>query len=255
MLNTIFSIAVKLVPEKYKPSTGMLQMRLNGLIHYRGNKVTCPCCGESYREFMPFGVEPLYNVLCPNCFSLERHRLLWLYFKNKTNIFNDRLKVLHVAPEEVFQKQFKAMANLDYTSIDLNSPIADLSMDITRLEFQDNIFDVIICNHVLEHIVDDKKAMTELLRVLKPGGWAVLQVPINGKLMNTYEDFSITSPEEKEKAFGQDDHVRVYGLDYVSRLESAGFKVKKDAYIEELGPELIKKYALDKWEYIYLCTK
>jgi SAM-dependent methyltransferase len=223
---------------------------------YAGDRKVCPCCGGKFREFLTYGVDPRPEVMCPRCSSLERHRLLWLYLQNKTNFFRDSLKVLHIAPEQWFQKKFKALPNLDYLSSDLEAEWAMEKMDLTDIHYPEASFDVILCNHVLEHIPDDAKAMRELYRVLKPGGWAILQVPLDPKRATTYEDFSITSPQEREKAFGQFDHVRVYGQDYGDRLAAAGFNVKRDRYVQEdLSEAERQTYALRAEEDIYFCSK
>lgn len=222
---------------------------------YIGKQVTCPCCNGSFRKFLLYGVKARENALCPKCESLERHRLLWLYLKNKTNFFTDKLRVLHFAPEYIFQKTFKPMPNLDYISADLLSPLAMVKMDITNISYEDNFFDVILCCHVLEHIIDDHRALTELFRVLKPSGWAILQVPIDLNRDKTFEDANIVTPKERERIFGQKDHVRIYGRDYKQRLEKAGFTVKVDTYVRELTDDMIKKYGLKKDEVIYFCTK
>jgi predicted SAM-dependent methyltransferase len=198
---------------------------------------------------------PRRNAMCPRCRSLERHRLLWLYLKNKTNLFTSNLKVLHVAPEPAFQKILKSMPNLDYISADLNSPYAMLNMDVTDILFGGSLFDVILCSHVLEHIEDDQKAIREFHRVLKPGGWAILQVPVASKLEETLEDTKVKTPEERELAFGLKEHVRIYGLDYKDRLEIAGFTVDVDQYVKSLSPEIVRAFSLDKDENIYFCTK
>jgi SAM-dependent methyltransferase len=215
----------------------------------------CPCCNGNFDEFLPFGVKQRPNARCPNCGSLERHRLLWLYFQNRTNLFSENLKVLHIAPEDIFQNAFKAMPNLDYISGDIKSSRAMVKMDITNIPYEANSFDVILCVHVLEHILDDRKAMRELFRVLKPNGWSILQVPIDLKRDKTFEDPSITMPEDRTRFFGQHDHVRVYGRDYRDRLEESGFLVTVDGYARDLGTDLIKKYSLKQHHEIYFCRK
>lgn len=147
------------------------------------------------------------------------------------------------------------MKNLAYTTADLESPIADVKMDIRQMPFEDNTFDALICNHVLEHIDKELQATKEIYRVLKPGGWAILQVPLDISLEETYEDLEITNPKEREKLFGQYDHVRLYGKDYPSRLELSGLKVYPDKLVEELDPELAERYRLDKTELVYYCEK
>lgn len=204
---------------------------------YIGNKVECPVCGGHFRKFLPYGYgEAADNRMCPKCLSLERHRLLWLYLKEKTGFFTDNLKVLHFAPEQPYLKRFRALKNLDYTTADLDSPIADLHLDVTKIDLPDNQYDVVICNHVLEHVDDVNKAFSEIKRILKPGGWAVLLVPINPNV-DTWEDPTITDPEERRLNFGQYDHVRQFGRDYAQVLEKAGFTVDADRLYYELTDE------------------
>lgn len=222
----------------------------------RGSKYTDPIDGRSFRKFLPYGYEQQReNVLSPSTLSLERHRLLWLYLKNKTGLFSEKIKLLHFAPEQAFYKRFKKMKNLEYTTTDLNSPLADVKADICNLPFKDNSFNFILCNHVLEHIPDDTKAMQELYRVLAPGGTAILQIPQDLSRAYTFEDNSITSRKERAKIFGQYDHVRVYGRDYFDKLRSFGFKVQEVAYTNSLDLSEIDKYRLAKGEIIPVCTK
>lgn len=211
---------------------------------YWGNKVECPICGGHFRKFLPYGYgEAMDNRLCPKCLSLERHRLLWLYLKEKTGFFTDNLKVLHFAPEQPFLKCFRALKNLDYTTADIDSPIADLNLDVTEMNIPDNQYDVLICNHVLEHVDNVDKAFSEIKRVLKPGGWAILMVPINPDV-DTFEDPSVTDPEERKRLFGQYDHVRQFGRDYADVLSKAGFKVTADRLYYELPDEKREKMHL-----------
>lgn len=222
----------------------------------RGNKYTDPIEGKSYRKFLPYGYENVReNVLAPGTLSLERHRLFWLYLKNETTFFSEKHKVLHFAPEQAFLKRFRKLKNIDYTTTDLNSPIADVKADICNLPFEDNTFDFIICNHVLEHIPNDTKAMQELYRVLAPNGTAIVQVPYEKNREITFEDDSITDPKERAKIFGQYDHVRVYGMDYFKKLASVGFKVEAVDYTATLSEEEIEKYRLPKGELIPVCKK
>ena len=256
----LMSLLRKIMPQRYRARVRYIL----GTIFYFGLRFKCPCCGGHFRKFLLYeyperherlGVEPYSNAACPRCSSVERHRLLELYLKNETNFFTDNLKVLHIAPEPFFQQKFKTLPNLDYLSADISSPLAMTQMDITDILLPDSQFDCIICYHVLEHIPDDGKAISELFRVLKLGGWAILQSPIDFNRDKTFEDPSVTSPQEQERVFGQKGHVRIYGSDYKDRLEKAGFVVKVDNYVQQLGDALIRKYALRKREDIYICSK
>lgn len=222
----------------------------------KGNKFTDPIDGKSFSYFLPYGYEKIrYNVLSPSTLSLERHRLMWLFLKDKTDFFTTPKKVLHIAPEQCFIKLFKKQQNLDYLTADLNSPIADIKADILDLPFDDNSFDVVICNHVLEHITEDQKAMSELYRVMKKGGFGIFQVPQDLNLLKSYEDFSITNPKERAIHFGQYDHVRIYGQDYFNRLEKVGFKVYQINLSAELPLKLINQYRLTQNEILPYCQK
>jgi len=170
------------------------------------------------------------NTACPWCFSSDRERLILVYLRDHTKMFDaaHKAKVLHVAPEKHLSNILLKLSHLEYACVDRMDPGYTYAghvqyMDILHIEFPDNHFDYVICNHVLEHIVDDKLAMNELCRVLKPGGIALLQVPVSPVLTKTIEDFSVTDPKEKERLFGQYDHVRIYAKDYKDRLASAGF--------------------------------
>ncbi len=222
----------------------------------KGNTFTDPIDGKSFKSFLPYGYgEQRNNVLSPSTLSLERHRLLWLYLKNETDFFSTSKKVLHFAPEQAFYKRFRNLKNLDYTTTDLESPLADVKADICNLPFNDNEFDIILCNHVLEHIPDDIKAMQELYRVLKPGGMGIFQIPQDLSRDVTFEDNTITDKKERAKIFGQYDHVRVYGRDYFDKLRSIGFKVDEVDYTSTLSEEEITKYCLAKGEIIPVVYK
>lgn len=212
---------------------------------FKGDKFQDPIDGKYYRKFLPYGYgNPRENALSPGTLSLERHRQMWLYLQNETDFFIKNYKVLHIAPEQEFLRKFKKMKNLDYISADLFSPIVDVKADILDLPFADESFDIVFCNHVLEHIENDAKAMSELYRVLRPGGWGILQVPMKNSLEKTYEDFSIKDPKERQKHFGQYDHVRWYGMDYFDRLKKAGFEADINFYSQKFSDEEIKKYGL-----------
>lgn len=224
----------------------------------KGTTFTDPIDGRSFKMFLPYGYgNQRNNVLSPSTLSLERHRLLWLYLINETDFFTspEKKKVLHFAPEQAFYKLFRNQKNIDYTTTDLFSPLADVKADICNLPFKDNSYDIIFCNHVLEHIPDDTKAMQELFRVLKPGGMGIFQIPQELSREFTFSDDSITNQKERAAIFGQYDHVRIYGRDYFDKLRSIGFKVIEEDYTNKISPELVEKYCLAKGEIIPVCFK
>ena len=225
-------------------------------LYFRGNKFYDPINNKSYRKFLPYGyINQRSNALSPGTLSLERHRLLWLYLKNETNFFNSKIKILHIAPEQAFFKFLKSLNNKNYITFDLNSPLADVKGDICKMPFDDNFFDLILCNHVLEHIDDDKKAMQELFRVLNKNGTAILQVPIDLEKKETFEDVNIKTKQERMEKFGQYDHVRIYGRDYFKKLKKVGFHVEQNKYASNFSKIEIKKYSIVENEIIPICKK
>jgi SAM-dependent methyltransferase len=226
---------------------------------YRGDRVTCPCCGRTARKFMPTVLPVGPNrpgARCPHCGARDRQRHLWLYLERKTNLFTDPLRVLHFAPERIFENRLRAQPNLDYVSTDLERARADVKADITDLPFPDDAFDVILCSHVLEHVPDDAQAMRELHRVLRPGGWAVVLVPIDFSREETFEDPAVVDPPDRERLFGQADHVRVYGRDLKARLQAAGFTVRVEDFRGELGEAEARRYGLrPRNPDLHLCLK
>ena len=250
----IFKVILNTVP---RPLLIKLSYVIRPFIAFylKGNNYTDPIDNKSFRKFLPYGYEiQRQNVLSPSTLSLERHRLLWLYLTNETNFFTSKKKVLHMAPEQCFLSRFKKL-NHEYITADLDSPIADVKADIVNLPFNDNSFDVIFCNHVLEHIQDDTKAMKELFRVMKKGGMGVFQVPQDLNRDVTFEDNSITDPKERAKIFGQYDHVRVYGRDYFDKLRSVGFKVEEVNYSQKISSELSSRYRLMEGELLPVVFK
>ena len=225
---------------------------------YKGNNVTCPVCEKSFSKFLSYGSEVAHreNVLCPYDLTLERHRLMWLYLRDHSNFLTaPHLKVLHIAPEQCFHGRFKKQKNIDYLTADIESPIADMHFDLHEIPLEDNQFDVVFCNHVMEHVQDAKRCMAELYRVMKPGGWAIMQVPQDFSRETTYEDWSITSPEDREKHFWQKDHVRLFGKDYPQWLESVGFRVVSFDKEKVLGADQVERYRLQKEEVLYIIHK
>lgn len=255
-MKQIISWFLRHVPRKYLQLFSHWVLKVLA-VFYRGKQVQCPVCDHGFRKFLPYGrLAARSNALCPNCLALERHRLIWLYLREKTDFFSAEKKLLHIAPELCFIDRFEALPNIDYITGDIESPLAKVKMDIHEIPFDDNQFDVCFCNHVMEHVDDDIKAMSEIHRVLKPGGWAILQIPLFHPLPEkTHEDPSITDPRERERIFGQDDHVRLYGKDYVDRLRQGGFDAKEDWYVKEMPAEEAKRYALPTDEPIFFCQK
>ena len=253
-MKKIISLVIRYVPRKYLQLFSHLAARLLS-VFYMGNKVECPVCGSHYKQFLPYGRIGRSNALCPNCLALERHRLMWLYLQEKTDFFTSELKLLHVAPEYCFINRFEALKNLDYITADIESPLAKVKMDIHHIPFEEAVFDVTFCNHVMEHVTDDLRAMQELHRILKPGGWAIIQSPLDPRHETTLEDPTITSPQDRLKHYWQEDHLRLYGLDYKNRLEKAGFLVTEDRFAAELPLETALRYALPRGEVIYFCKK
>ena len=254
-MKDIISWVLRHVPRKYLQLVSHFGVKVLA-IFYSGKGVECNVCGSEFRKFLPYGRSGRDNALCPHCLSLERHRLMYLYLQRKTNFFKEDIKLLHVAPEYCFIDRFEKMKNLDYITADIESPLAKVKMDIHQIPFEANTFDVAFCNHVMEHVDDDIKAMSELHRVLKPGGWAIIQSPQDWSRATTYEDPTITDPKERERLFWQDDHLRLFGRDYGQRLEKGGFKVTEDRFVmNELTPEEVKHYALPANEVIYFCQK
>ena len=255
-MKKLISLVIRFVPRKYLQLFSGVGLKTLG-IFYSGNSVECPICSNHYRKFLPYGrINPRPNALCPNCLSLERHRLIWLYLKEKTNFFSEKLDVLHIAPEPCFMKRFEKQHGEKYITADIESPLAKVKIDIHQIPFGENHFDVVLCNHVLEHVADDIKAVSEIRRVLKPGGWAILQVPFFSPVPDTtIEDASITNPRDREKAFGQDDHVRKYGKDYAQRIERAGLKAIPVEFAKSLTEEKCFTAGVSRGEIIYVVVK
>lgn len=275
-MKTIFKFFLNLFPRPLLIKLSYLVRPIIALT-LKGDNYTDPIDGKKFRKFLPYGYEnQRENALSPSTLSLERHRLLWLYLQQETDFFkpeldsgskillrdyskkpktSSALRVLHMAPEQCFLPIFKKQKNLDYITADLYSPIADVKADILNLPFDNNSFDVVFCNHVLEHIADDTKAMQELYRVLKPNGMGIFQIPQDLSRATTFEDDTITDQKERTKIFGQYDHVRVYGRDYFDKLRSVGFKVEEVDYTNKIAPELVRRYCLSKGEILPVCFK
>lgn len=222
----------------------------------RGHRFVDPIDGFGYSRLLPYGrVVKRSNALAPHSLSLERHRLIWLFLTRELAIEQGSRTILHMAPEKCFLQRLKRLKGCDYVTADLVSPWADVHCDIQALPFDDNRFDLILCNHVLEHIPDDRLAMRELYRVLAPGGCALLQVPIVWERENTLEDPAINTPQLRELHYGQRDHLRYYGRDYVDRLSQAGFDVELRNYAQELNPDERIQFALGEEDTLVIGKK
>ncbi len=226
----------------------ILPSKINQFIKLKahsGDKFNCPFCGYNAKDLSPIGTNikvlnekhvigaGLRNGGCYKCGSSDRERLIYVYLKNVLNIFETKnIKILHLAPEKNLSKIFSKVGFEKYICGDLFTegykyPDYVQNMNVLNIPYEDNYFDLIICNHLLEHVPNDIDAMKELVRVLKPNAKAILQVPISKNSKTTFEDFSVTNPKEREIVFGQFDHVRIYGQDYVDRLNSVGLNVER----------------------------
>lgn len=224
----------------------------------RGERFHCPLCGHHFRKLLPYGyVTQRENALCPSCLSLERHRLLWLWLQRESDLLTARPRLLHIAPEVCLMRHIRRAYHdcpERYVTADLESPLAALHFDVQQIPLPNESFEVVICNHLLEHVADDGAALRELHRILKCGGWGILLSPIDYSLLRTFEDDSITDPKERERLFGQYDHRRNYGRDYPERLRRAGFEAEEIDYAARFSPEERLRYALPE-DKIYLVRK
>ena len=227
-------------------------------LFYAGRGRRCPVCGAQRRKFLPYGyVTPREDALCPSCLSLERHRALWLCLTGRSDLAYAG-RMLHIAPEACFKKRLRRImqeAGGEYVTADLESPLADLHFDVQQIPLADSAFDIIICNHLLEHVADDRRAMSELHRIMAAGGWGILTVPVDTTRESTFEDDTVTDPAERTRIFGQYDHRRIYGRDYGERLRSAGFAVEEVDIAAGLSDEECRKYAIRHGEPIYIVRK
>lgn len=227
-------------------------------IQHAGFARHCPVCRSWVRAFGVYGLKHRADAQCPVCKALERHRFVWTFIKERTPLLdNQPKKLLHFAPEPIFASKFKKNAGLDYVTADLYDPKAMLKMDIAKIECPDESFDWFYCSHILEHVEDDAKAIREIYRVLKKNGHAIILVPI--MVDKTFEDPSVTDPAERERVFGQHDHVRLYGPDFKDRLLAGGFNVN-EYYLEDLFSEkqieqLGLQHIPSKRMPLYLCQK
>lgn len=257
-MKRLIRLILNLIPRPILQRMAGWAVPLLGLI-YVGRGRECPVCGTKRRKFLPYGyVTSRDNALCPNCLSLERHRLLWLWLQRESDLFERRPKLLHVAPEVCLMRHLRRIYRegnaIDYVTADLESPLADLHFDIQQIPLADESFDVIFCNHIMEHVEDDLCAMRELYRVMRHGGWGVVLSPVELDREHTFEDDSITDEAERTRIFGQYDHRRVYGRDYADRLRSVGFEVEDVDYAATFTADDRQRFALPV-DHLYIVRK
>lgn len=252
ILNTIPRPVLQRIAGWAVPVVGLL---------YVGRGKECPVCGCRRRKFLPYGyVEQRENALCPNCLALERHRLLWLWLLRESDLGRGAValpRLLHIAPEVALRGKLRKMYHSSperYVTADLESPLADMHFDVQQIPLEDGSFDVVIANHIMEHVEDDRRAMRELCRILRAGGWGVILSPIDESRATTFEDDSITDEKERTRIFGQYDHRRIYGRDYAKRLEEAGFEVYVIDYKNQFSEKEQALYALPD-EKLYIVRK
>lgn len=227
-------------------------------LRWRGDRVQCPCCGSSFAAFMQKDTwdDGTPRMMCPVCGSRERHRWSVLYAERATTLFNQPQNLLHFSPQEGVARRLRRIEHLHYVGSNIAADRnAHLRMDITRIAFPDNSFDTIFCSHVLEHVPDDAAALCELYRVLKPGGWALLNIPYSDKLATTFEDWRVTTPEERKRVFGQHDHVRNIGRDYVDRMRAAGFQIEMRKAREGFTEAELQRHAIIPQETMFIARK
>ena len=220
-------------------------------IFFAGKNYYCPICGNQLKQFL--NLYRPYHKWCPVCQSLQRHKLLWILYNSSSFANKSFRRILHFAPEPALSEKLMNIPGTEYLSADLNDPKAMIKMDICHIQFPENTFDFIQCSHVLEHVRDDRKAISELWRVLSPNGWAIILVPIRGE--TTIEDSAIHDPIELEKTYGQLDHLRIYGRDFSKRLQTAGFTVKVISTGDLADKNEIDRFGLDPDDIIFWCEK
>jgi len=225
---------------------GVPQQRRRETVPPPGPGFFCPVCATWSRTFLPFGLARRRRAACPRCGSLERHRFVWTFLRDRWHIDRMRGRVLHIAPERCIRARLAERPSLRLLTADRFDPEADVALDVTRLDLPSGQFDAVLCSHVLEHVLDDRGAMAEIARVLQPGGRAMLMVPIDMTMPETYEDPAIDTPEARNRAFGHPFHVRIPGADYPDRIRAAGLQVSPVRSAEMLSPHRRRMMRINK---------
>ncbi len=233
---------LRAMPNRLPGKARSIVTRIYRPVLYRGDTVECALCGGTFSSFVPHRGRP--NVRCPKCGSMERHRMLWFWMRDQPFLRESGLRILHIAPELALQKLLRDLPDARYTGADIASPLADEHWDVTDIPHADGTFDLILCNHVLEHVSDDLAAMRELHRILAPGGRAILMSPIARAREETLHDETVVTPEQRLETFGQEDHARLYGSDYDDRLAASGFRVERIDVLASSDEATIARFGL-----------
>ena len=220
---------------------------------HRGHGVQCPCCEREYAAFAADWNRP--DAICPGCGAHERHRALWLHLRGMLADVDGPFDFLHFAPEYALRRRIEQVPGLRYVTTDLNGKGVAVAADITHMPFDDASFDGVLCSHVLEHVDDDRSAMAELCRVLRPGGGAAVLVPLDLDRRETYEDPAVVTPEQRERAYWQHDHMRLYAPDIADRLHEAGLEVEAVRMGEALPAGAVRRHGILPGEVVFRCTR
>ncbi len=246
----------KIIPEKVRLDLHYLFFKFKA-IFYKGNNVYCNCCNKNFDHFLPYGNKERNNAVCPYCHSLERTRLLMYFLNNETSVFSTPNKLLHFAPERAIETNLKKLKNLNYITADINPAFADYEVDIQDIPFHDNKFDIIICSHVLGHIPNEAKAIDEIFRVLKPGGFALILTLIDFNRAKTFESAEVNSNEKRLEQYGEPDLLRLHGNDFAERLNRKNIDIETVKYFKNFSIEERQRYQLGtgERELIFKCIK
>ena len=257
-MRALISLVTRFVPRHLLQRVAHLALQAISPFYW-GKRFEDPINGRTYRRFLSYGrgdrTRP--NALAPDTLSLERHRAVWMYLSEHSDLFSGgpNRRMLHLAPEYCFLKRFNRAEGLEIVRADFVSPWADVHFDVHDIPYKDNHFDIIMGNHLMEHVADDRKVMTEYFRVMKPGGWGIFQVPMDRGNENTLEDPNVTNPAARERLYWQRDHVRLYGLDYVNRYRDAGFEVEEIDLVSLFGADRHERCALGSESHLHVVRK